>query len=641
MRALLLCLLAFSLAACTQRDTAGPPQASPTTMVAGAQNGGVAATAIVNFPNPGPFKLVEVNDPRYGKMECWQGRGESGQFGGTFRVSTFGGGPKTFNPWVASDVESSGLGLLLFEKLVDIDAWTGQPYPRLAKSISISPDKREYTITLRQGLKWSDGKPITADDVVFTFATIVARGYGNSSLRDTLSVYGKYPEVSKVDDLTVKFRTAVPFSPFLKMLPNVPIAPKHVVEPITKRPMEAFQGFWDINSDPKSLVVSGRFMLDRYVPGQRIELVRNPNYAMVDKQGRRLPYLDRFVYAIVPDQNTMILKFLGNELDFLDVRAVRGSDAAFMKQKEQSGNFRLYNLGPDDGTTFLILNMTRREDPKSKKPYVNPLKQKWFNNQYFRQAVSHAINRQRMIDNVLRGVGIPLYTPETIASLYFNKKLKPYPQELDTAAKLLEQGGFTKRGDRLYDSEGHPVEFTLHTNAGNSTRDGVCVMIADELKKLGMKVNYQAIDFNTLIDKTNQSLDWEAIVMGLSGSKTEPQDGANVWKSDGRLHMFDQRLPNEQGKVIVTDAREWEKRIDRLFDLAATSFDEKKRHEYFDEFEEIVYNQLPFIYLYSILDITAARNTIGNYTPTPLGVFYTPLGSLHNLEEIYFKKARQ
>jgi peptide/nickel transport system substrate-binding protein len=380
-------------------------------------------------------------------------------------------------------------------------------------------------------------------------------------------------------------------------------------------------------------------MLDRYVPGQRIELVRNPSYAMIDKQGRRLPYLDRFVYAIVPDQNTMILKFLGNELDFLDVRAVRGSDAAFMKQKEQSGNFQLYNLGPDDGTTFLILNMTRRTDGKTKRPYVNPIKQKWFNNQYFRQAVSHAINRQRMIDNVLRGVWIPLYTPETIASLYFNRKLKPYAQGLDTAAKLLEQGGFAKRGGRLYDSEGHPVEFTLHTNAGNSTRDGVCVMITDELKKLGIKVNYQAIDFNTLIDKTNQSLDWEAIVMGLSGSKTEPQDGANVWKSDGRLHIFDQRLPDAQGKVVVTDARDWEKRIDKLFDLAATSFDESKRHEYFDEYGEIVYNQLPFIYLYSILDITAARNTIGNYTPTPLGVFYTPLGSLHNLEEIYFKKA--
>jgi ABC-type transport system substrate-binding protein len=101
--------------------------------------------------------------------------------------------------------------------------------------------------------------------------------------------------------------------------------------------------------------------------------------------------------------------------------------------------------------------------------------------------------------------------------------------------------------------------------------------------------------------------------------------------------MFDQRLPNEKGKVVVTDARAWEKRIDELFDLAATTFDEAKRHEYFNEWQEIAYEQLPFTYLYTVLDITAARNTIGNYMPTPLGIFYTPLGSLHNLEEIYFK----
>jgi peptide/nickel transport system substrate-binding protein len=618
------------LTACTRQETGRLPESNlPSTSP--------ATASIANFPNPGPFKLVEVDDPRYGKMECWQARGQPGEFGGALRVSTFGSGPKTFNPWEASDVESAGLGLLLFEKLVDIDAWTGKPYPRLAKSIRIGSDNKEYTITLRKGLRWSDGKPITADDVVFTFGTIVARGYGNSSLRDTLSVYGKFPQVEKVDDSTVKFRTSVPFSPFLKMLPNVPIAPKHAVEPITKQAREKFHGFWDINADPKSMVVSGRFKLNRYVPGQRIELVRNPNYAMVDMLGRRLPYLDRFIYAIVPDQNTMILKFYGNELDLLDIRSVRGSDAALMKQKEQTGNFRMYNLGPDEGTTFFMVNMNRRTNPKTHKPYVDPVKQKWFNNKYFRQAISHAINRQRMIDNILRGVGIPLYTPETTASLYFNRHLKPYPQDLALAAQLLDQGGFRKKGNRLFDSDGHPVQFTLHTNAGNSARDAACVMIANELGKLGIKVNYQPIDFNILIDKTNQSMDWQAIVMGLSGSKIEPYDGANVWKSDGRLHMFDQRLPNEQGQVIVTDARDWEKRIDELFDLAATTFDEAKRHEYFDEWQQIAYDQLPFTYLYTILDITAARNTIGNYMPTPLGIFYTPLGSLHNLEEIYFK----
>ncbi|MBI4532784.1 MAG: hypothetical protein HY711_02465, partial [Candidatus Melainabacteria bacterium] len=181
-------------------------------------------SSVASFPNPGAFKLVEKLTQNGQTVEYWQARGQSGIYGGTLRVSTFGGGPKTFNYWAATDVESSGLGLLMFERLIDTDAWTGAPYPRLARAITISHDKREYTITLRKGLTWSDGRPITADDVVFTFGTIVAKGYGNSSLRDTLSVYGKFPSIEKVDALTVRFRTSVPFVPFLSGLANVPLA---------------------------------------------------------------------------------------------------------------------------------------------------------------------------------------------------------------------------------------------------------------------------------------------------------------------------------------------------------------------------------------------------------------------------------
>src|SRR5262249_2801262 len=172
-------------------------------------------------------------------------------------------------------------------------------------------------------------------------------------------------------------------------------------------------------------------------------------------------------------------------------------------------------------------------------------------------------------------------------------------------------------------------------------RDAICVMIVNDLKQLGMKVNYQPIDFNILIDKTGTSLDWEAVVMGLTGDKIEPYDGANVWKSDGRIHMFDQRLPDAaSGNTTVTDARDWEKEIDHCFDLGATTFDERERHKQFDRYQQIVYEQQPYIYLYCILDISAARNTIGNYSPTPIGIFYTPKGSFHNIEEIFLTTSK-
>jgi peptide/nickel transport system substrate-binding protein len=164
-------------------------------------------------------------------------------------------------------------------------------------------------------------------------------------------------------------------------------------------------------------------------------------------------------------------------------------------------------------------------------------------------------------------------------------------------------------------------------------------MIQNDLKKLGMKVNYQPIDFNMLIDKIDSSLDWEAVVMGLTGSRLEPYDGANVWKSNGRLHMFDQRSPGPDEKIVAPDARPWEKEIDSCFDKGATTFDEAQRHKYFDRYQELAFEKQPFIYLFSSLDITAMRNKIGNYLPTPLGVGSPPRGSMHNLEEIFIKKA--
>jgi peptide/nickel transport system substrate-binding protein len=607
--------------------------------------------ASASFPNPGPFQTFERKASDGSIEECMQARGEVGTSGGTLTLSTFGGGPKTFNCWAASDVESGGIGLLQYERLVELDPWTKEYYPRLAKHIEISKDGKEYTFTLRKGLKWSDNKPLNADDVVFTFDKLVREGFGTGSvsMRDILTVNGKFPTVEKIDNLTVRFKTAVPFAPFLAGIRSAPIAPKHVLEPLTKRPQKEFEEFWDVSADPRTLVASGPFILKRYVAGQRVELERNPNYFMVDKNGTRLPYLNRFVEAIVPAQNTQIIKFYGNELDMLDIRSVRGADVALMKPRQKRDNFTMYNLGPDDGTTFLMFNMCRRKNDKGKY-YVDPLKQEWFNNQKFRQAVSHAIDRQRIIDNVSKGIGTPLFTAESPAAIFVNTNLKPYDSDLVLSARLLKEAGFVLRdgekseqfpAGRLYDAHGNAVTFTLLTNAGNPTREGTCLRIKDILAKLGIKVNFQAIDFNVLVDKTETSLDWEAIVMSLSGDKIEPFNGANVMKSTGRLHMFDQRLPDSKGVVTAPDARDWEKRIDKLFDQGATVLGFEKRKPYYWEYQQIIYDQQPFIYIYSILDVTAIRNTIGNYKPMPLGVNYTPMGSLHNIEEIYFRTAQK
>lgn len=182
------------------------------------------------FPNPGPFKLIEKDG-----VEYWQARGEVGKFGGSLKLGSFGGGPKTFNAWDASDVESHGIGMLQFDSLVDFDPWTGKAIPKLAKSYKVSADGRTIDFVMRKGLKWSDGHPLTVDDVVFTYATLIGEGFGETSSRDTISTPGDYPKVVKVDEDTVSFRFKKPFSPFLANLNATMVAPKHIIEPITKR----------------------------------------------------------------------------------------------------------------------------------------------------------------------------------------------------------------------------------------------------------------------------------------------------------------------------------------------------------------------------------------------------------------------
>lgn len=589
-----------------------------------------SALPVVNPPYPGPYQTTMLNG-----TEARTGRFPAGEYGGTLVRSIIGAEPKVFNPWTSSDTQSRDLAGLMFSGLVGIDPYNGDLFPDLAEEFKIDPDGVTYKTRLRKGLKWSDGQPITAEDVAFTWNTIVAGGYGNSSLRDVTTIDGKSPKVTVVDELTNKFVTPKPFAPFGRLL-GIAIAPKHVIEPMLKKKngRELFAQLWAANCDPKSLVTCGPFVLDRYVPSQRVEFVAAKNYYMVNKNKGKLPYLERLVYTIVPEVNTNLLKFRAKEIDLTPVRS---KDVPELMTLQNDLNFKLYNLGQAIGTTFLTFNMNQRMSPKTKKPYVDPVKSAWFNDVNFRQAINHAINRDNMVANYLKGIGAPLFTAEPPASPYFNKALPSFKSDPQLAMSLLEKSGFKKKEDGfLYDKDGNKVEFDMLASSGGTFYEAVGNMIVDDLKKLGMKVNFQMIDFNILGDKISNSLDWQACLMSLSpGDPLEPNDAANEVKSDGRLHLFDQRLPDSNGKVTVSDTRAWEKRLDELFNEGASTLDPTKRRVIYDEYQKILYDQSPMVFLVSPMTIVGVRNTLGNYEPTQLSQSAT---GLHNLEEIYKKK---
>ena len=555
-------------------------------------------------------RTIKINNNDYKQVQY-----PIGKFGGTLNLTTFGSGPKTFNLWASTDATSSTLSGLMYDGLFTDDPNTGEVIPHLAKSHKILDGGRTIIVKLRDGVKWSDGVPITSDDVVFTWNEIVFSGLEGSGFQSLCLIDGKFPTVRKIDDKTVEFMTQITFAPFLRQI-SYPPAPKHIFEPLIKNTSKSkdelkkiFLSFWGADTKPEKFVTSGPYKLYRYVQGERIEFVRNPDYFLINTKNEKLPYLDKIVYAIVQDTSLELFKFLAGEVD---VVSVRGEDVALVKKLEKKKTFYTLNLGPSTGTEFLFFNLR-----KDKNPISNP----WFDNSYFRQAVSHAIDRVGIVDNVLAGIGKPLFTSESLASIYLNKKLADgYPQDFNIARELLKKGGFNwNNAGELIDLSGKKVEVTILTNAENLIRQSIGVIIQDDLKKLGIKVNLRPIDFNTLIGRSDSG-DWEGIIIGLTGGFFEPNEGANVWKLNGRLHMFD----NSKHKP-----RDWELEIDHIFNEATKFVEFEKRKKLYDKYQEITYEQLPFIYLTSPLRIQAVQNTLGNVCPTVYG------GVLHNLESIY------
>ncbi len=555
-------------------------------------------------------------------VDYLQSQAEIGKYGGSLVASTIGEGPKTFNPFNTKDNISAMMSEVMYDGLLTTHPVTGQPIPKLAKSFSVNGN--DYIIHLRHGIKWSDGKPITADDVVFTWQNIIFDGFGNTSTRDSIIIDGKLPTVKKIDDYTVEFKTPQPFAPFIRML-STSIAPKHIFEPAVKKGKEYFETFLSTNIDPKILVTSGAFKLKEYVPAQRVVFERNPNYYMINKNNQKLPYLDKLVYLIVGDINNEVLKFEGGELDTI---GLQGANVARFKELEKHSNFKVYNLGPDTGTMFVSFNLNNRKD-KNGKYFVDLKKQRWFQDKNFRQAVDYAIDRKNMVLNIANGLAAPLYTAESLNSIYLNKNLKPYDRNIEKSKDLLKKSGYwwDKKG-HLMDKFGNHVEFNLFTNAGNTEREAIGVMVKQDLEDLGMKINFKPIEFNSLVNKLVNTSDWDIVIMGLTGSPLEPNGGKNVWMSNGTLHMFNQRPAG----YTKDDRYPWEKELDYLYTQGALATTFEARKKFYDEYQKIVYEEKPFVYIYSPLRITAIRTKFKNVFPTSLG------GVTYNIEEIYEAK---
>ncbi|MBD2205771.1 ABC transporter substrate-binding protein [Calothrix sp. FACHB-1219] len=538
--------------------------------------------------------------------------------------------PKTFNFALSS--ESPNIFGWTYEGLITENYENGQVEPALAESWQISEDKLKIVFTLRENLKWSDGQPLTVDDVVFTYNDIYLNEAIPTDARDGMRIgeSRQLPTVKKIDNRRVEFSIPEPFAPFLRSTTGYPILPAHALrESVTTKDQEGkpkFLSKWGVDTPPDQLIVNGPFKLERYDTSQRIVFRRNPYYWRKDAQGKAQPYIERIVWQIVESTDTSLLQFRSGGLDSVGVTPDYFS---LLKVQEKQGNFKIYNGGPGSGTTFLIFNLNK--GVRDGKPLIEPKKSRWFNTVEFRQAVAYAIDRQTMINNTFRGLGQPQDSPISVQSPYYlspKEGLKVYDYNIEKAKQLLLKAGF-KYNDKnqLIDAEGNNVRFTLLTNAGNKIREAMGSQIKRDLSKIGIQVDFNPIAWNTYTDKLANSLDWEAALLGLTGG-LEPNDGANVWSPEGGLHMFNQKPQTGQKPIQGWQVAPWEAKIGELYIKAARELDEAKRKAIYAETQQITQENLPFIYLVNAYAMSALRNRFE-------GIKFSGLaGAFWNIHEI-------
>jgi peptide/nickel transport system substrate-binding protein len=539
--------------------------------------------------------------------------------------------PATFN-YALNESAFSVFGYI-YDGLINENGLTTELEPALAESWTISEDKKQITFTLREGLKWSDGQPLTADDVVFTYNSIYFNPKISAGVKDILRL-GKgnvFPSVDKIDARRVRFTVPEPFAPFLRYTGGIPVLPKHVLEE-TVNTTDAngklkFLNTWTTNTDPKKIVSNGYYAIESYIPSQRIIFRRNPYYWRKDEKGRAQPYIDRVVLQIIKSEDNQLALFRSGQMDSIDVRP---ENFSLMKWEAKKGKYTVYNGGPEAGTRFIGFNLNKARNDQGQ-PVVEPIKSRWFNKLEFRQAVAYAIDRETMKNNIYRGLGEIIHSSIGVESPFYlspQEGLKVYNYDPNKAKELLLKAGF-KYNDKaeLQDADGNRVRFTILVKAEEKTRVDAAVQIQEDLQKIGMKIDLQVLSFNAILDKLNRR-DWECYVGGFGGSGIEPHSGFNIWSSQGSLHQFNQGQQQGEPAIQGWEVSDWEKEIDDLFTAGVKELDEKKRKAIYGRFQQIVAEQVPFFFLVNSLSFEAVRDRVKNIKFSSLG------GAWWNLYEL-------
>ncbi|MCX7624341.1 MAG: peptide ABC transporter substrate-binding protein [Thermomicrobium sp.] len=483
--------------------------------------------------------------------------------GGTFRLGIVGR-IETLDPLLARSTAEAAVSQLLFEGLVRVDG-SGQPQPALATTWETSDDGLVYTLHLRTDVDWHDGQPFTARDVLFTIRLVQDPSFPGD---ESIAAFWRSVQVEVVDADTVRFRLTEPYAPFLTHL-MLPILPEH-----------ALAGTYppDLPSHPFSHapIGTGPYRVEKFDTRNGVlELVRVPGF------DRPTPVVDRVVVKTFDDVEEALASFRAREVDSLELVPW----VAALDKRLVGDHARVY-APIMAGYTALFLNNQAQ----------------FFADVRVRQAVSLAIDRERLVRDALAGQGEPGNGPIPPGSWAF--QAQEYRYDPDAARQLLRDAGWEDRnGDGVLDQQGLSFRFTLLVNADDAIRVAVAQAVAEQLAGVGIAVTVQPVPAETL-QRQLLNREYTAAIFGWMSSTGDP-DAFELWHSS-------------QADVGTNVTGFRNRTVDILLEEARRSTDMAQRRSLYVEFQRLFAENVPAVVLYYPRYCFVVSDRIGGVEATPL-----------------------
>jgi peptide/nickel transport system substrate-binding protein len=494
-------------------------------------------------------------------------------------VATLRAEPRSFNRIVARDQTTLVIDAVTQGRLVRVNRATFEVEPWLAERWESSADGRTHTLHLRPGVTWSDGVPFTSADVVFSLEAVY-NPRTNSVLADALKVGGQPIGASAPDPQTVVLSYPSPSGPGLRLLDALPIVPKHKLEAALKAGTLA--SAWNAQTPPGDLAGTGPFVLREYQPGQRLVFERNPRYWRKAPDGGTLPYLDRLVFEIVPEQNAELLRLQSGAADLTNSE-LRPEDYVPVRRAEEQGKLRLMELGVStdaDALWFCLKPEVKKKDPRFA----------FMQKREFRQAISHAVDREKFAETVFLDAAVPIWGPVTPGNKpWFWPDVPRYPYDVAKARELLKSIGLEDRNGNgiVEDAAGTEARFTVITQQGLGWYERGTAVLRDEAATIGIAFDIAPLEFGAMIERM-LACNYDAIYMRVLFTDLDPAVTLDFWLSSGSAHLWnmEQRSPGT----------EWERRIDTIMLEQAATIDPDRRRVLFNDVQRIFAENVPVLY---------------------------------------------